>query len=427
MITADGLSAGANIVLAVAACRALKSWRDQYLYGESRVVARRLLGARSEVETAFIEARSRAMLLDGTTKEEREASAHQTWNHRLGNLDDAVRRLSEAAAEASLLWPDPLKESVRAVRQCQATTALLIQWEVGDVQTGERQRLFLDEGQSDDISAKLACALNYIRDVAERNGHLSPTRSPVRSLLFTQGVPMVGQAIGQGGLRCIACAEPLHGGATVCPRCRQFQAPWKNCLLYWSGVVGLISLTFTLFAYLGTSACERFAPDSIDVVEFESGRSVVLANAGTRDVLVHGITVRPAGGLPVFQQSIQAAVPAGAFLSRDLASEADRNRGTALTLEPVLGLDPEAWTAVLNAARADRACYRMRAHDRESFERIERIVGPNLNRQNASATIRFTSSGANSPIEENFEAYILVDRVVSSGCRSQSSGYQCIP
>jgi hypothetical protein len=42
--------------------------------------------------------------------------------------------------------------------------------------------------------------------------------------------------------RCITCKQEILAGASLCSVCKSYQRPWKNHLLYFSGIAVMIAL-----------------------------------------------------------------------------------------------------------------------------------------------------------------------------------------
>jgi hypothetical protein len=96
----------------------------------------------------------------------------------------------------------------------------------------------------------------------------------------------------QKGL-CIACRNELAVGATLCDKCKSYQAAWKNTLLYSAQLIGLVALFFSALVYIFSSFEDvrktLWWEDDLEILSFASESYVTLANIGDGEVFLSHI------------------------------------------------------------------------------------------------------------------------------------------
>jgi len=94
---------------------------------------------------------------------------------------------------------------------------------------------------------------------------------------------------------CIACAQPLPESARLCPSCGSHQAAWRNEIGFIATAFGVASVSVTAIAFLisilpdvRTVVAWR---DAVEVLSYDAGGDVVLANSGDGEVYVSDIRI----------------------------------------------------------------------------------------------------------------------------------------
>lgn len=97
---------------------------------------------------------------------------------------------------------------------------------------------------------------------------------------------------------CISCSSAISLGAQKCPICSDYQSHWKNRLKYFSGIVGIITISISALAFLLTKAPEVrksiFWSDNVEVIFFsEYMADVAIVNSGDGSIIVTNIETTP--------------------------------------------------------------------------------------------------------------------------------------
>ena len=94
---------------------------------------------------------------------------------------------------------------------------------------------------------------------------------------------------------CIACGQKIPKSATVCHNCSSHQVRWKNSLLYFGSVAGIIVVGIALFTYLASiypAARKTIAwKDNVSVISFYSEGLIVISNRGDGSVFVSHLDI----------------------------------------------------------------------------------------------------------------------------------------
>jgi hypothetical protein len=147
---------------------------------------------------------------------------------------------------------------------------------------------------------------------------------------------------------CIACAKPLPESARLCPSCGSHQAAWRNEIGFVATVTGVASVSVTAVAFLisilpdvRTVVAWR---DAVEVLSYDAGGDVVLANSGDGEVYVSDIRVEFPGFVTI--RPINRTIRAGEVIS-DAPDEYD-----AILREYRVSEPGQTFAADVRAARA---------------------------------------------------------------------------
>ena len=97
-------------------------------------------------------------------------------------------------------------------------------------------------------------------------------------------------------LYCIVCGTKIAKAAGFCAACSHYQKHWKNIVLFWGRLAGLISVigTATLFGISNLQGAKDalFASYRLVILSLNSDSGMVIANAGNRDVFLSHMAVK---------------------------------------------------------------------------------------------------------------------------------------
>jgi len=122
--------------------------------------------------------------------------------------------------------------------------------------------------------------------------------------------------------RCVACKQEIPAGASLCSVCKSYQRPWKNHLLYISGIAAMIALIISAtFWLLGNGrVLLGFGRDDVRLITANTLSSGVVVNRGDREVFVsHLLLIMPgrSGNWQAPRPIFEERLPVGQFLRRE--------------------------------------------------------------------------------------------------------------
>jgi hypothetical protein len=157
--------------------------------------------------------------------------------------------------------------------------------------------------------------------------------------------------------RCIACKQEIPAGASLCSVCKSYQRPWKNHLLYVSGIAAMIVLIVSaafwlwgngrLLLGLGRDDVRLVAANTLE------GDAVVV-NRGDREVFVSHLLLSMPGRSAdwiaprlIFEEKL----PVGQFLRREFPKARIQDNA-----EFIRGLDAEGFEKLVGRAANNDPC-----------------------------------------------------------------------
>jgi len=104
--------------------------------------------------------------------------------------------------------------------------------------------------------------------------------------------------------KCNYCASEIASQAILCPVCRNYQAAWRNNLLFAAGLTGFVALVGSAFIFTAHQIVDIYKQavwkDNLNVLEFRAGRMphlrIVLSNGGDGPVFASAVVVTWQGG-----------------------------------------------------------------------------------------------------------------------------------
>jgi hypothetical protein len=100
--------------------------------------------------------------------------------------------------------------------------------------------------------------------------------------------------------KCIACKEPIDADATVCSKCKSYQAQWKNYLQYGASIVGILTVIGALIVYTISISPDvkrvLFPLYRVEVLSFASHRDVTILNTSNDKIFISHISSRTTQG-----------------------------------------------------------------------------------------------------------------------------------
>ena len=100
-------------------------------------------------------------------------------------------------------------------------------------------------------------------------------------------------------MSCVACLEEIRPNASKCPHCGSYQAHWRNWLPVIAALVAILTFVGSAAAIVSATATnfwkELLGENSIEVIEYTSGRLAVLNSGSGGPLLIEHVTERADG------------------------------------------------------------------------------------------------------------------------------------
>lgn len=79
--------------------------------------------------------------------------------------------------------------------------------------------------------------------------------------------------------RCVACDSEISANAKICVHCKRYQTAWKNLVIYFGSILGVLTFAISglVFAY---SKAEEMSGAKIDVLRLSTNKQLVVMNNG---------------------------------------------------------------------------------------------------------------------------------------------------
>lgn len=92
--------------------------------------------------------------------------------------------------------------------------------------------------------------------------------------------------------KCIVCQETIKPNASRCPHCSSFQSYWKNTLLYYGGVIGLVIFIISLFNYLWSKSIDLLTQNQpLRISSYFYNQGAIFYNRDDSEIYVEDILV----------------------------------------------------------------------------------------------------------------------------------------
>lgn len=193
-------------------------------------------------------------------------------------------------------------------------------------------------------------------------------------------------------MKCIACKAELRDGATLCAKCGQYQAKWKNRLRYFGALAGLLTVIIGGAVFIVERAPTAwrtfFWKDDVQVLAFANVLKSTIANIGHGSVFVESIEVK--SDLAIAIMILNATIEPGEVFVED-------NSGPDFSR--IAGVSTQEWDKLRRSA-----CYEIAHFDRDNaFVREARIVYPDAEEVLGTGTVRFVSLKTGEQLEKTID------------------------
>jgi hypothetical protein len=218
--------------------------------------------------------------------------------------------------------------------------------------------------------------------------------------------------------RCVACKQEIPAGASLCSICKSYQRPWKNHLLYISGMAAMVALAVSAAVWLfgNARALLGFHHDDVRLVSANTLGSAVVANRGDLEVFVSHLLLFMPGRSADWQAPrlvFEERLPVGQFLRREFP----KPRLEELA-EFVRGRDTADFESLVHrAANGDQCLELTFLVAQDSFLReLNQMAGPTLNTFDVAGCLEYWPLDADTPVDLPIKGTGVVRRAMRQGC-----------
>jgi hypothetical protein len=219
--------------------------------------------------------------------------------------------------------------------------------------------------------------------------------------------------------RCVACKQDIPAGASLCSVCKSYQRPWKNHLLYISGIAAMIVLIVSAAFWLwgNSRLLLGLGRDDVALISANTLGSAVVVNRGDREVFVSHLLLFMPGRSANWQAPrlrFEERLPVGQFLRREFPRENPQE-----FREFVRGLNtPDFETLVNRAANGDTCLELIFFMASDSFLReLKTMAGPTLNTFEVAGYLEYWKLSGDAPIHLSIAGTGAVVRARRAGCQ----------
>jgi hypothetical protein len=219
-------------------------------------------------------------------------------------------------------------------------------------------------------------------------------------------------------MRCVACKQEIPGGASLCSVCKSYQRPWKNHLLYISGIAAMIALIIsaTFWLWGNGRALLGLGRDDVRLITANTLTSAVIVNRGDREVFVSHLLLTMPGRSADWlapRLDFEERLPVGQFIRRKFPrSKIGENA------EFVRGLNAEEFEKLIARAANGDPCLELAfllASD--SFLRdLTKMAGPTLNTFEVGGYLEYWRLRGDAPVDLPVKGTGSLRRALRQGC-----------
>jgi hypothetical protein len=219
--------------------------------------------------------------------------------------------------------------------------------------------------------------------------------------------------------RCIACKQEIPAGASLCSVCKSYQRPWKNHLLYISGIAAMIVLIVSAAFWLWGNGriLLGLGRDDVRLISANTLGSAVVVNRGDREVFVSHLLLTIPGRSAGWQAPrlvIEERLPVGQFIRRDfpkprIEDEAEFVRGLGAT---------DFETLITRAANSDPCFELVFFVASDTFLReLGKMAGRRLNTFKVGGYPEYWPLDGDAPVDLPAKGTGVVRRALRPGCQ----------
>jgi hypothetical protein len=219
--------------------------------------------------------------------------------------------------------------------------------------------------------------------------------------------------------RCIACKQEIPAAASLCSVCKSYQRPWKNHMLYVSGLAAMIALSISAAFWLWGNGrlLLGLGRDEVRLVAANTLGSAIVANRGDREVFVSHLVLFMPGRSADWQAPrlvFEDRLPIGQFLRREFP----RARLQEFA-EFVRGRNPSDFEKLVNrAANLDQCLELAFFVAQDSFLReLRQMAGPTLNTFDVGGYLEYWPLSGDAPVDVPVKGTGVVRRSLRQECQ----------
>jgi hypothetical protein len=219
--------------------------------------------------------------------------------------------------------------------------------------------------------------------------------------------------------RCVACKQEIPAGASLCSVCKSYQRPWKNHLLYISGIAAMIALivSATFWLWGNGRVLLGLGRDDVRLITANTLSSAVIVNRGDREVFVSHLLLtmpgRSAGWLAP-RLDFEERLPVGQFLRREFPRPKIEDNA-----EFVRGLNAEEFEKLITRAANGDPCLELVFFvASDSFLReLSQMAGPRLNTLKVGGYLEYWRLSGDAPVDLPVTGTGVLRRASRQGCQ----------